>query len=624
MKRVVFYLFFDPQGVVDDYVTHKLRALRPFTEHIFVVSNSPLTAESQAKLDEVADTVWVRQNVGFDVWAYKEAMEQFGQDRLADYDELILMNYTFFAPIFPFAETFERMEAADVDFWGLTAHAAVPDNPFEGRDGELPMHIQSHWIAVRRSMFQSHEFIAYWRDMPMITSYDDSIMEHEAKFTKHFADLGFRYVVAFALEDFPSDHPIFDSAELMVEQRCPILKRRPFFHEPSYLDRNAIVLRRVMDKVEEAGHFPTSLIWANLARSTEPRNTYTNASMLEVVPEFDDGWRPQTPPRLVVLAHIYYEDMVDEIMGHLASIPIPYDLVVTTTTAEKKAVIEAALAAYDIAGVEVRLVENRGRDMSALLVGCRDVLTSGRYDLALRVHSKKSPQDDHNAATLFKHHMFDNLLLSTGYVAHILRMFDKEPTLGMVFPPVVNIGYPTLGHSWFTNRPLAEKVAKMLGLHVVFDRSTPLAPYGSMFWFRPEAMLKMTGHEWTWEDYPLEAKDYGDGSITHVQERLMAYTALDSGHHVRCVINREWAAINYTFLEYKLQRVAAMLPHFTQDQVDYLSRLQTEGPALLHLKRAVDERYPGWGQRLRPAYRAARGGARVARAVTSRLRGGSA
>ena len=45
LRRVIFYLFYDDQGIVDDYVPHKLKALRPYAEHIFVVSNSKLTVQ---------------------------------------------------------------------------------------------------------------------------------------------------------------------------------------------------------------------------------------------------------------------------------------------------------------------------------------------------------------------------------------------------------------------------------------------------------------------------------------------------------------------------------------------------------------------------------------------------
>lgn len=304
MRRIIFYLFFDAQGIVDAYIPHKLRALREFAHHIFVVSNSKLTPEGRQTLEEVADTVWARENVGFDVWGYKEAMATFGMDRLADYDELILMNYTFFAPIYPFAETFDVMDArGDLDFWGLTAHKEIDTNPFPDAAGILPLHIQSHWIAVRKTMFTSIEFAWYWDRMPVITSYQDSILQHEARFTQHFADRGFRYSITFDPDRYPSDHPMFDSVQLMLQDRCPILKRRIFFHEPSYLERNAILGKRVMDLVASTD-YPVDLIWSNVVRSAEPRTLYTNMSMLSVIPDADLGFRPDPVAYLRAGAHL--------------------------------------------------------------------------------------------------------------------------------------------------------------------------------------------------------------------------------------------------------------------------------------------------------------------------------
>jgi lipopolysaccharide biosynthesis protein len=612
LRRIAFYLFFDPRGIVDDYVTYKLRALREHVEHIFVVSNSTLTLEGQAKLQSVADTVWTRDNVGFDVWAYKEAMETFGMQRLAEYDELILMNYTFFGPVFPFAETFERMDTQELDFWGLTAHKSIDPNPFAGAEGVLPLHIQSHWIAVRKAMFTSLEFQQYWATMPMIRSYDESILQHEARFTHHFASKGFRYTIAFPPEDYPSDHPVFDNIVLMLDNRCPIVKRRMFFHEPSYLERNAILGRRVLERLE-ATDYPVDLIWRNIVRTAEPRTLHTNFSMLSVLPDGDVGELPDPAQRICVIAHIYYDSMVDEMMSYIGHISGRYDLVVTTDTEAKRSRILKALASYDIARVEVRVLEsNRGRETSAFLVGCRDILASDRYDLICKVHSKKSAQDGYNLSNLFKHHMFDNLLSSPMYVSRLLGLFAKDPTLGMVFPPVVNIGYPTLGHAWFTNRPAAVELAHDLGIHTHFDRSTPIAPYGGMFWCRPEALRAFTMHEWEWENFPDEA-GWTDGGLPHVIERLYAYAAMDAGFHVRAAMTTDWAEINYTFLEYKLQRVSSMLPAFTQEQVDYLERVNTDGPLLAKLKEVVKTRHPELSRSLRPGYRMARGAYRLAR-----------
>ena len=56
MRRVVFYLFFDPQGQVDDFVLHTLRHLRSHAEHVFVVSNGELDGTASSRLSELADT----------------------------------------------------------------------------------------------------------------------------------------------------------------------------------------------------------------------------------------------------------------------------------------------------------------------------------------------------------------------------------------------------------------------------------------------------------------------------------------------------------------------------------------------------------------------------------------
>lgn len=560
MKRVLFYLFFDEQGVVDDYIPYKLAKLRENVDTIFVVSNSSLDERARAALEAVADIVHVRENVGFDVWGYKEAMEVFGEKRLEDYDELILMNYTFFGPIYPFSETFAAMDARECDFWGITAHKAMTPNPFTG-EGMLPLHLNSHWIAVRRKMFLSTEFRQYWANMPSITSYVDSILQHESKFTAHFSSKGFSYLVTFPVEDYPTEYPAFQSIEMMLRNRCPIFKRRLFFHDPLFLEQNAVILRESMQLVERASDYDVDLIWKNIVRTAQPRTIHTNLDLLEVVSETATEPPLAREPRIAVLAHLYYDDMVDEIMEYVSNIPYTYDLYVTTNTVEKKLSIERALASYGIQRVDVRVMEqNRGRDMGSMFITLRDVLLSDTYDYACRLHSKKSPQNGYNMALLFKQHMFDNLLYTPGYVRNIISLFEQNPTLGMVMPPVVQIAYPTLGHAWFANREPAKLWAKKLGIETCFDDSTPMAPYGTMFWFRPKAIKKLAEHMFEWTDFGPEP-NHVDGSLAHVLERLLGYAVMSEGYHLRCVINRPWAAINYTKLEYKLQRLASALPN---------------------------------------------------------------
>lgn len=617
MRRVLFYLFFDPQGRVDEFVTHKLEQLRPYAEHIFVVSNTPLDTENRERLEGVADTVWVRENVGFDVWAYKEALHVFGADRLQDFDELVLMNYTFFGPIGSFGPMFEQVESRpDVDFWGITEHGSVKPHPFMDAD-ELRTHIQSHWIGVRARMFTSATWSQYWAQMPMISSYFDSVNRHESIFTQHFVDAGFRPLVLYPEAEYPSIHPVMDNAAMMLRDGCPIVKRRLFFHDPMYLESHGIDGREITRLIEASG-YPMDLIYANLARTTTPRWLVTNLGLLDVLPDVDLGYERDRPLRVVALVHIYYPEMTDELVDRLDTLPTGYDLVVTTTDERRKAAIHSALARRGTTA-DIRVVEsNRGRDISAFFIACRDILESDDYDLVVKIHSKKSPQDTGNLGQLFKRHLLENLLSSPGYSANVLRLFQQHPSLGMVFPPVIHVGYPTLGHAWFKNKEPAKVEAERLGIHVPLDESTPVATYGSMFIARPAALRRIAAAGYAYEDFPDEG-GYTDGALSHVLERLISYACLEEGLHVREVMNAENMAISFSYLEFKQQLLAAQLPGYPAQQLRTVIRLKrrraravgkrrkaSPRDRLAAAKAGLAERTPATARVLRRPYRMAR------------------
>lgn len=94
LKRVAFYLFYDKDGIVDDYIPYKLEQLKKHIDKLIVISNSNLTKEARLKLEISSDVVIARENFGFDVWGYKEGLEYLGDEKY-DYDEAIFLNYTF-------------------------------------------------------------------------------------------------------------------------------------------------------------------------------------------------------------------------------------------------------------------------------------------------------------------------------------------------------------------------------------------------------------------------------------------------------------------------------------------------------------------------------------------------
>lgn len=613
MKRAGIFLFYDPEGKVDDYILGCLGSLQEHMDYLLVVSNSPLDETNRKRLESVSSEVMERKNVGYDVGAYRDGLRHLGWDHMGDYDELVLFNYTFFAPIHPWAGLFERTDKWDTDFWGITEHDEVRPHPFLPKL-VMPRHIQSHWIAVRSSLSTTKDWRTYWEDMPPIESYNDSIQWHESRFTGYFNALGYRHEVAYNVDDYPSANPVFDNASLLLQDGCPILKRRNLFHNPLHLDRFAIIGADMLEQARLAG-YDTDLILSNLARTSKPRDLVTNAGLTWVVPQnaSEETYAAAATQKILAVAHIFYADMAEEILQRLSVLPKGYYLVATTSNEENQAQIRAVMERYGVEG-EVRVVaSNRGRDIGAFLVDCNDVLASGKWDIVVKIHSKKSVQDDYNAAQLFKTHLYDNLLNSRAHVANILAEFAAHPSLGMVLAPLPHMGYPTMGHAWFTNREPAQAVAKRLGINVPFDKDMPLATYGSMFIARPQALTKLVNAGFKPENFPVEG-GYKDGSLAHVLERLMAYAALSEGFYVRPVLAPKWAEVYYGYLEYKLAAVSSFLPPFTIDQVPYLKAHGGPIPNVLaSIKVNIMLRQPKVGNALKPAYRLVRKGAATVR-----------
>ena len=358
------------------------------------------------------------------------------------------------------------------------------------------------------------------------------------------------------------------------EEPTPTQLHRALTGDPLQLERTGAVGRWLLGEVDERHDHELS----SVVRTTEPRVLYTNAAMLEILPNSTATYDPDRPLRTVVLMHLFHVEMADELLDRIATLPGRFDLVITTSDETKAASIRSTVAGRTDLGLdelEVRVLpSNRGRDQSALYVGCRDVLLSDRYDLVVRIHSKLSPQHEQVAA-VFKRQQLDNLLLDRDYAASVVALFQREPELGVVFPPMIHQGFRTMGSGWFMNRPTVELLCARIGISVPLDTASPLAPYGGMFIARPAALRALADELWAYEEYPDEAEYSHDGTLAHAQERMVAYSAAHAGYLTRCVANAEYAAISHTLLEYKLDRLTAALAFVggTDQQVDEAARV---------------------------------------------------
>ena len=371
-KRLIIYFFYDEDGIVDRYVSFMLNALKPYSTEIFVVSNGNLTDEGRRILSEITPKILVRENKGFDVWAYKGVIDLYGWEKLSQFDEVIFMNHTIMGPVFPFSELFEKMDKEDVDFWGITKFHQVMSNPFGVKYGYIPEHIQSHWIAVRSNMLKHPEFQTYWNEMPEIKNYFDSVGKHEAVFTKHFSDMGFTWKVYSSFEGAEkfTDFPLISSPiEMFEKSRCPIFKRRSFFQEhenlvsESYGEQAKDIIRYLKDNT----NYDINLIFENILRTCNIFDIKRTLNLNYVLPD-SIGVENQKTKKIALAMHIYFMDLLDYCYHYALSLPAYTDIYITTNSEEKKQAVMAKFCDKKWNFVQVDVVENRGRGEAALLV----------------------------------------------------------------------------------------------------------------------------------------------------------------------------------------------------------------------------------------------------------------
>lgn len=564
-NRLLIYFFYDKDGIVDSYVDYMLADVTKHVNELIVVCNGALCDDGKKVFEKYTKNVIVRENKGFDVWAYRTALESVGLENLKNYSEVIMMNFTIMGPLHPFSEMFDVMDKKDVDFWGLTLFHGVPYDPFNKiKFGYLPTHIQSHFIAVRRDMLASEDFIEYWKNMPMITCYEEAIGWHEAIFTKTFEDLGYKwdaYIDTRDAEDSCYCPIIMQPMELVRDRKCPIFKRRSFFHD--YRDilefttgEPAIEL---FNYIKNHTDYDADMILENIIRLENQADFKKNLHFNYILPcHVDEHAEIDISKKKVALViHQYFEDLIDYCYQYALSMPDTTDIYITTDKAEKKEKIEQAFKKGPWNKVEVIQIENRGRDVSALLVATKDFIF--QYDYVCFAHDKKVTQLDMSIkGESFSYKCFENLLKSKLFVKNVINAFEENKRLGMLVPPPPNFAeyYPTIGkNDWGDNFDCTVEVAKKVGIHVKFDKKKePIAPLGTMFWFRPAALKGLYDYDWHYEDFPKEPNKT-DGTVLHAIERLYPFAVQSQGYYPAWLMNAEYASVEVDNLYFMLREL---------------------------------------------------------------------
>lgn len=560
-KRLLVFFFYDKDGIVDSYLRYFLDDLTKNVAETIVVCNGLLSADGRKAFQKYTDKIIVRENKGLDVWAYKTGLEYYGWDKLAEFDEVILSNSTMMGPVYPFKEMFDTMDQKeDLDFWGLTLHHGSNVDPFGSNPyGYLPLHMQSHFIVYRQRFVKSLDLQMFWQNMRPIGGYEDSVGSYESYFTKAFEDKGFKwdvYVDTRDMLDVTSYPLMYAPVKLIKEYRCPIFKRRSFFQplESMLNDTAGQTTEELYHYLKNETDYDVNLIWDNALRTMHMEDLYNSLHLDYILPR-DYTMNPQpSKAKVALVMHLYFMDMLEESMSMAQSMPKTADIYITTNTAEKVEQIEKMIPKM-LDGYRVKVIqtENKGRDVSALLVAAAPYIKD--HDYVCFFHDKKTGYV--KPATVgegFKYDCYENSLSSKEYVKNVINMFDQNPRLGLMVPPLPNNGdyYPAVMNTkgWTSSYDCTKKLADKMELNVpISPDKRPIAPVGTVFWFRMSAIKKLFDMEWKYEDFPKEPA-LVDGTVMHAIERIYPFVAQSAGYYSAVVMSDYYARMHVVNMEY--------------------------------------------------------------------------
>ena len=608
-KRACIYFIYDAQGIVDDYVLFALKEFKKNCDYLLCVSNGKLRTDSLKKITNIADSILERENRGNDIGAYKAALKNLTWTKIRQFDELILVNFTCFGPIFPLKELFSWAEKQHCDFWSLTqdTKSDIAKKPNYLHKNSKKTHYQSYFLAIRDRLLKSEILEKFFNEIPDDVSYTESGLYYEYAFPGYFEERGF---IGSVLCDDNNDlnYPLlFNPVHLLTTYRTPFIKIRSFSHHYSDVLRNAggEASQELLTYINKQTNYDIKFIWDYLLRTKNLADIVRCAQLNRVLPK-EIQLKTDSPSKLKVgvVCHIYYKDTIDSIIQYLKNFPESANILITTSKKENYDIILNIISNNKL-NCELYLIPNRGRDVASLLVAAKNFVQT--HDIVCFIHDKKTSQiKPYSIGRSWQYKLLENTCGSPEYVGNVINLFEAEPRLGIAFPSFPNHGNygANLETGWTNNFHTVEKLLTQFNIDVKINENTLcVAPMGTCFWFRSIALRQLfsgiTAKGWDWSDFPAETIE-NDGTLLHAIERSYAYFSQANKFYPVYLYTDKYAAIELTNLELLKIGSRSMAGWLDYAALKYMGLIKDSGNEEKKLQQLkfFESRYINYGIRL--------------------------
>jgi HAD superfamily hydrolase (TIGR01549 family) len=250
----------------------------------------------------------------------------------------------------------------------------------------------------------------------------------------------------------------------------------------------------------------------------------------------------QREPSIAIHVHLYYPEVMPELIAHLEGLPYPFDLFITVISAADLKLSRMAFEssrAPNLRKLNVSLVPNRGRDVAPWILGVGADLQG--YDLACHLHTKRS--DPSYIGNDWRRFLYDNLI-SREAASDIIELFEKNPKLGLVFPTPYWEIYAKMKRdpsaTWRTKSAQVQALAERAGSTSQVRIKKLAFSVGTMFWYRPPALASLFALDLALGEFAPEPLD-GDESLPYVVEKAVPVLVQGCGYEQSSYLTPAWA-----------------------------------------------------------------------------------
>ena len=222
--------------------------------------------------------------------------------------------------------------------------------------------------------------------------------------------------------------------------------------------------------------------------------------------------------KIAVQVHLYYEELIEDIINKTNNIPVKFDLFITIISPNFYRFLDSYIKNFSKCDYyEILIVENKGRDVLPFLTQIKPKYRHYKY--ICHIHTKKSNTAP-KIGFLWRNYLFNNLLGNINITSEILNDFENNKKLGFIFPEtfhgIIQVFYILTDGTKNWMDVLSSKLFGFYSLGKLTD-----FPAGNMFWAKIRAIYQIFECELS-EYFPKEGEQTND-TIMHAIERIWLY-----------------------------------------------------------------------------------------------------